>query len=116
MSTEHSAAGRPRSAIDVFQVRCGAWTDSRFPDDDLKQRGLVLGEETGEVLRCILKAEQDIRGGRDRWLAELPSEVADVFFCLAAIAHRAGFSLADAIEVKWREVEGRTYERGAESA
>lgn len=100
-------------SIEAYQVLAGGWTDSRFPDDDLKQRGLVLGEETGEVLRCILKAEQDIRGGRDKWLAELPDEVADVFFCLAAIAHRAGFNLSAAIFRRWNELNQRHYERGA---
>lgn len=96
-------------ALEVWQRRAGEWTDSRFPDDDLSQRGLVLGEETGEVLRCILKAKQDIRGGTDKWLAELPSEVADAFFCLVALAHRAGFDLGRAIEDRWEELRQRTY-------
>lgn len=97
--------------IPTWQQRAGEWTDSRFPDDDLSQRGLVLGEETGEVLRCILKARQNIRGGTDRWMDELPKEAADVFFCLVALAHRAGFDLLDAIEERWLDLAGRTYDR-----
>lgn len=95
-------------ALEVWQRRCGEWTDSRFPDDDLQRRGLVLGEETGEVLRCIVKATQGIRGGEERWLAELPGEVADAFFCLAAIAHRGGFDLGRAIEDRWALLRTRT--------
>lgn len=97
-------------ALEVWQRRAGEWTDSRFPDDDLCRRGLVLGEETGEVLRCIVKATQGIRGGEERWLAELPGEVADTFFCLAAIAHRAGFDLGRAIEDRWEALRQRTRE------
>ncbi|HZQ33693.1 MAG TPA: MazG-like family protein [Mycobacterium sp.] len=104
-----NAGARFDTTIEAYQVLAGGWTDSRFPDDDLKQRGLVLGEETGEVLRCILKAEQGIRGGREKWLAELPAETADVFFCLAALAHRAGFNLSDAIFARWEELNQRTY-------
>lgn len=98
-----AANGTP---IREWQARAAEWTDSRFPDDDLKQRGLVLGEETGEVLRCILKAEQNIRGGRDHWMTELRKETVDVFF---ALAHRAGFDLADAIEGEWERLNAKTY-------
>lgn len=104
--------GAPGDSIEQWQKFSAWWTDDRFPDDTLQWRGLVLGEETGEVLRCILKAEQGIRGGREKWLSELPSEVADVFFCLTALAHRAGFDLADAVAARWAELEQRTYEGG----
>jgi NTP pyrophosphatase (non-canonical NTP hydrolase) len=98
---------------DSWQDRIGAWVDATFPGDDLTRRGLILGEETGEVQRSILKAAQDVRGGSAKWMAELPSEVADVFICLAAIAHRAGFDLDAAIEARWAELSGRTYPTGA---
>ena len=100
--------------IREWQARAADWTDSRFPDDDLKQRGLVLGEETGEVLRCILKAEQNIRGGRDYWMTELRKETVDVFFTLVALAHRAGFDLSDAIEAEWARINAKTYTAGSD--
>lgn len=99
-------------AIAEWQQRAAEWTDSRFPDDDLSQRGLVLGEETGEVLRCILKAQQNIRGGSEFWMGELSGEAADVFFCLVALAHRAGFSLSDAISARWQDLKDREYANG----
>lgn len=95
-----------------WQDRVGAWVDTTFPGDDLTRRGLMLGEETGEVQRCIVKAAQDVRGGSAKWMAELPGEVADVFICLAAIAHRAGFDLDDAIAARWADLSGREYPTG----
>lgn len=112
-----SAESRVLTSIREWQARAAEWTDSRFPDDDLKQRGLVLGEETGEVLRCILKGTQDIRGGSEHWIGqELPKEAVDVFFCLVALAHRAGFDLADAIETEWARIAAKDYTEGADHA
>lgn len=97
-------------ALEVWQRRAGEWTDSRFLEDNLLCRGLVLAEEAGEVARCILKADQGIRGGREKWLAALPAETADVFFTLVALAHRAGFDLGRAVEDRWAELSQRTYD------
>lgn len=109
-----------------WQSMSGEWVDFRFTDDDLLQRGLVAGEEGAEVLaaamqyviavgraqRCVLKAEQDIRGGTAHWLAELQGEAADAFLTLLSLAHRAGFSLADAAEAKWFALVDRQYVKG----
>lgn len=97
------------TSIATWQARAADWTDSRFPEDTMKDRGLILGEETGEVMRCILKGAQGIRGGSEHWNRELRKETVDVFFCLAALAHRAGFSLADAIEEGWDALAAKTY-------
>lgn len=116
--------GTAETSVSEWQERAAGWVDSRF-DDDLLQRGLVGGEEAGEVLqsavaysiavakaqRCILKARQDIKGGTEHWMNELRGEVADAFLTLASMAHRAGFSLADAVEAKWSEIADRTYSR-----
>ena len=101
------------SDIADWQRRSAEWMASRFPDDTLQQRGLCLGEETGEVLRCILKAEQDIRGGREHWMGELRGELVDVFFALVSMANRAGFDLADAIEAAWPAIEAKRFPVGA---
>lgn len=112
-----------------WQDRCADWI-TRFDGDNLLQRGLVTGEESAELLeaavavsigvgrvqRCILKAEQDIRGGRDFWMQELRGELADVFFCLASAAHRAGFDLSDAIDAKWARIANKEYAKGATGA
>ncbi len=65
------------------------------------------------MLRCILKASQRIRGGEAVWLAALPDEAADVFFCLVSLAHRAGFDLAQAVEDRWTALSERTYDKTA---
>lgn len=99
-------------SIGAWQERLGEWTDTRFPDDTIKDRGLILGEECGEVLRCIVKGDQDIRGGAEHWQAELRSEAVDVFFSLCALAHRAGFELQEVIAARWAEVDAKRFPRG----
>lgn len=97
------------TTIAEWQARSGAWTDSRFPDDTIKDRGLILGEETGEVLRCIIKAANDIRGGTEHWNTELRKEAVDVFFTLVALAHRADFDLEAQIEQEWPRINAIDY-------
>lgn len=110
--------------LTVWQQRAAHWTDTVIVGDILEWRGLVLGEETGEVLeaaiaftvatakvqRALLKAQQGIRGGADHWAAELRKETGDAFFCLAALAHRAGFPLVDAVNDRWAVLRERTRE------
>jgi NTP pyrophosphatase (non-canonical NTP hydrolase) len=98
--------------IATWQAHSGAWVARNFPDDGLTQRGLILAEETGEVARCIAKAHQDIRGGREYWLSELRTESVDVFFALCAIANSAGFDLGTEIEKLWPAIEAKTFVRG----
>jgi NTP pyrophosphatase (non-canonical NTP hydrolase) len=95
--------------IQAWQQRVGEWVDSRFPDDTLLLRGLILGEESGEIQRCILKAHQNIRGGADHWANELRKETVDGLFSLLAIAHRAGFDLSDAIAAEWPRLAAKAY-------
>lgn len=87
----------------------GAWIDRTFPDDTLMARGLVLGEETGEVQRCILKANQQVRGGADLWDDQLPHEVVDVLIALLGVCHRADIDINHAVRRRWAEVRERTY-------
>jgi NTP pyrophosphatase (non-canonical NTP hydrolase) len=55
---------------------------------------LALGEECGEVLRCVLEAEYY---GKDV-AASLEDEVGDVLIALAEICDRYGLSLARAAD------------------
>lgn len=89
----------------------GAWLDSRFPEDNILTRGLILGEEAGEVQRCILKASQQVRGGADFWDDQLPGEVVDVLIALLGICHRADIDIEHAVRRRWAEVEQRAYVR-----
>ena len=92
------------------QAQIGTWTDHNFlPGDNLEQRGLILAEETGEVIRCILKMAQGIRGTHDEWMAELRKEVGDVQGCLYALCHRAGIDLDEAWMERWETLRERDY-------
>ena len=90
----------------------GVWIDSRFPNDSMLMRGLILGEEAGEVQRCILKATQQVRGGADYWDDQLPGELVDVLIAVLGIAHRADIDIEHAIRRRWAEVEQRAYPTG----
>lgn len=119
-------ATTPETALSTWQSLSGHWTDSRFPDDTMLHRGLISGEEGAEVLaaaiayvtaigrvqRCVLKGEQGIRGGAAHWAAELRKEVVDAQFTLLSLAHRAGFSLPDAMEEQWAALDAKQYEVG----
>jgi NTP pyrophosphatase (non-canonical NTP hydrolase) len=114
------------NGIPVWQERMGAFVDARWPDDPMERRGLILGEEAGEVLlaaqdfavavakvqRCILKGAQDIRGGTDHWHAELRKETAQAFMVLCTVAHRAGFDLSDAVDSEWERTKDRVWPTG----
>lgn len=92
------------------QRECGEWTDRNFlPGDNLERRALVLAEETGEAVRCVLKMQQGIRGTRDEWMAELRKELGDVQGALYALAHRAGIDLDDAWSDRWLDLSKRDF-------
>lgn len=99
----------PVTRLNDLLIEVGVWIDSRFPDDTIERRGLILAEETGEIVRCILKAAQQIRGGSDHWNDQLPDEVGDGLISLLGICHRAGIDVDQAIALRWREVRQRTY-------
>lgn len=63
-----------------------------------------LKEEVAELLEALADYEADPSSKKHRHLQE---ETADVVFCLAGIAEKAGFDLHDAIEHKIRKDKGR---------
>jgi NTP pyrophosphatase (non-canonical NTP hydrolase) len=93
-----------------MQAEVGAWVDEQFlPGDTLERRGLVLGAESGEVQQAIVKAQQNVQGGPDRWMPEVEIEAGDAFIALCGIAHRGGFDLAAVAERRWATVSQRVY-------
>lgn len=110
-----------------WQGRMADFVDSRWPDDPMERRGLIFGEEGGEVLqaamdfvvavskvqRCILKGAQDIRGGTEHWHHELRKETAQAFLVLCTLAHRGDFSLAQAVAEEWERTKDRIWPTGA---
>lgn len=92
-------------SLNGYAVRCATWVRLRFPDDTLELRGLILAEETGEVVRCIAKMQTGMRGSREEWMRELYVEVGDVFLALQALCNHAGIDLDAAVADRWRQVE-----------
>lgn len=99
-----------RLDLPAMQADVGHWIDEQFlPGDNLERRGLVLGAESGEVQQAIVKAQQNVQGGPERWMTEVEKEAGDAFIALLGVAHRAGFDLSEALEVRWAEVRLRVY-------
>lgn len=78
-------------------MRVDEWHEQAFPDDDLKDFGLGLCEEAGEMARAILK---DGHGANDRrshvdWAAERDKEFVDIMVYMGCYVAQAGWSTAD---------------------
>lgn len=84
--------GPPALTLRTMQSEVAAWHCREFPDASPDQLGLIVGEEAGEVMRCVLKLGQGIRQ-ETNWRAELEKESADVLVALLALADRFGFDL-----------------------
>lgn len=96
--------------LPAMQIEVGAWIDEQFlPGDSLERRGLVLGSESGEVQQAIVKAQQNVQGGPERWMPEVEIEAGDAFIALCGVAHRGGFDLAEAVMARWETVRQRVY-------
>jgi NTP pyrophosphatase (non-canonical NTP hydrolase) len=88
------------------------WTIANFGDNNehpVVLDGLGLGEESGEVLRAILKREEGIRGTRSEWTQELFKEVGDVAIKLFQICAREGVEFDHVIAKRWKEVSQRDF-------
>lgn len=85
-------------SFDRFVVEVNEWADGVFPNESMKDLGLSLGEEAGEVQRTITK---EGHGANDRradvdWPLERRGEVGDVMIVLAEISQKDGFDLLEA--------------------
>lgn len=94
-------------SLNDFADRSAAWVSSRFPTDTIEWRGLVLAEETGEAVRCIVKMQAGQRGTPEQWMAELYTEVADVFLALQALCNHTGIDLHRAVTDRWEQIRDR---------
>lgn len=83
------------SEFDILCAEIVAWHNKAFPWETMEQIGLGIGEESGEILRTILK---ESHGPSDRrahvdWKGERAAEAIDVFIYLVILAGRDGFDL-----------------------
>lgn len=92
------------SELSDLQTAVGLWHKIKWPDETSTQLGCVLAEESGEVIRCLLKLTHGNRPETD-WLAELPGELADVTIAILAIGERFGIDVLDATREKFAELQ-----------
>lgn len=97
------------------QDEVGKWVEYNFGpyDKDDYQRKLTivagLAEEVGEVMRCVTKAEQGIRGSWGQWMQDLEAELADVYIKLVDVANCYDIDLETSIARRWRSVSERDW-------
>lgn len=88
------------TALDIIHIE--DWMLSNFGPAGLDTRSAVtvtagMTEEVGELMRCVTKLEQGIRGTREEWLAEMKKEIGDVFIKLVDIADWYAIDILEAI-------------------
>ncbi len=94
-------------ALNEYAGRIAAWVHLHFPDETIERRALVLAEETGEVMRCILKMQTGTRGTAAEWHGHLYEEIGDVFIALQALALFNGIDLDQAVRDRWSVIAHR---------
>jgi NTP pyrophosphatase (non-canonical NTP hydrolase) len=95
--------------LDQAQADVAAWHRRVFGEQcSLWRIGLKLAEEAGEVCRETGIADgEPLRDGRRP--NGIATEAADVLIVLLALADRAGFDLADALEARFAVVSKRQF-------
>lgn len=84
------------------------WTEHNFePNYDACVWGTI--EEFGELMRCLTKIRQGIRGSRQEWEEELGKEAGDVIIKLVQVMDFHGMSLSDCLEERWETVSKRDW-------
>jgi NTP pyrophosphatase (non-canonical NTP hydrolase) len=99
----------PTVDVRALQDDVDAWVERNFGHDNELATVGGLVEETGEVMRAVVKRSQGIRGTTEEWDAELRKEAADVFIKLCDVASFYGFDLANAINERWDVVKQRDW-------
>jgi NTP pyrophosphatase (non-canonical NTP hydrolase) len=110
--------------IHHLQAEMAHWSFTNFPNTPFGIAALGTSEEMGEMAeigarildlvaqwghasRAIVKGDQDIRGGKEKWLAQLPKELADCFIKICDVANRSNIDLEAAILDRWDVVSQR---------
>ena len=82
-----------------------AWRQA-IPNRSLKNAALALAEESGEVCRAVLKADEGIRR---ETRGNLGDEVVDVLITAIGVADEAGLDLAACIQSRWTVIRAKTF-------
>ena len=105
---EHS-----ESLMERWQGPLAEWQARELPCEDKARQVLRLAlgvsEEAGEVARCVLKADQQIRGGAEAWRARLGGEIGDVVVYLLQLASVEGLDFEECVEGAVSKVLARRF-------
>jgi NTP pyrophosphatase (non-canonical NTP hydrolase) len=98
---------RTRQWVTSLELASGSYAARSWPGETVVHAGLALAEEAGEVCKALLKREHGTRGTFGEWTQQVRKECGDVFLVLCDIAHREGFSLAQAVMDRYEEIIDR---------
>jgi len=77
-----------------------------FDGQTATQKGLLLGEEIGELFKAMRKHETQLRVDENSQVHDVADELADILIYLCAIANRYDVDLEQAFRTK--EVKNKT--------
>lgn len=110
---------RPLRLSQRWQQPLAEWQKRELPcEDDGKQRlrlALGVAEEVGEVARCVLKGDQNIRGGAEAWRVQLGQEIGDAAAFLIQLATLNGLDFEECVESAVAKVLARRFATAAEA-
>ena len=81
-----------------------------FADQNLIEKCLMLGEETGELFKAVRKS-QNMTIDRSSKFGSVGEELADILIYLCAIANRSGVDLEKALRDKEEINKTRTWQK-----
>lgn len=80
-----------------------------FDNQNATQKGLLLGEEVGELFKAMRKHEAQLRVDENSQVYDVADELADVFIYLCAIANRYEVDLEEAFRQKEEKNKTRVW-------
>ncbi len=80
-----------------------------FDNQSATQKGLLLGEEMGELFKAMRKHEAGLRVDENSKVHDVADELADVFIYLCAIANRYDVDLEQAFRDKEEKNKARVW-------
>ncbi len=80
-----------------------------FDNQTATQKGLLLGEEIGELFKAMRKHEVQLRVDANSQVHDVADELADVFIYLCAIANRYEVDLEQAFRAKEEKNKTRVW-------
>jgi NTP pyrophosphatase (non-canonical NTP hydrolase) len=94
-----------------FEQSVYNWSNHNWPNRTPLSILGNLTEETGEVARCITKAQHGIKGTPEFWDNELKDEIGDVAINLIDLCAVKGWSFGTIVNQRFEKVKVRDWQR-----